>query len=200
LLEALVESGCDGVGLPRNEKVVGSIPTGGSTQTSRSSLKERGRSRGACDRCSASPLGLGRAEGRRRGQGSGVARPRSGRRALTSAPFGARCGWRRRVSAVRSVAGSGGRRCARHGRCPRRWQSWWGAAVIPSLRQAWRHDGVRGAGPAGSIRGTTTPRVGVLTWATRADRFGARLAAHAAVLAGDFVCWSRARTWWSRSA
>ena len=31
LLEALVESGCDGVVLPRNEKVVGSIPTGGST-------------------------------------------------------------------------------------------------------------------------------------------------------------------------
>jgi hypothetical protein len=33
---------------------------------------------------------------RRRGQGSGVARPRSGRRALTTSPFGSRCcGWSR---------------------------------------------------------------------------------------------------------
>ena len=36
LPEALVESRCETVVPPRNEKVVGSIPTGGSTQTPRS--------------------------------------------------------------------------------------------------------------------------------------------------------------------
>lgn len=62
--------------LTRNEKVVGSIPTGGSTRTPRSSLKERGRSRGACDRAFCFSAWVGGAEVRRRGQGSGVPRPR----------------------------------------------------------------------------------------------------------------------------
>jgi hypothetical protein len=37
LLKALVEGVCNAESLPRNEKVVGSIPTGGSTRTPRSS-------------------------------------------------------------------------------------------------------------------------------------------------------------------
>ena len=59
---------------------------------------------------------------RGRGQGSRGARPRSGRRALGPAPFGRRCGWRRRSS--RAPAGSSG----------------WGGALIsagvPGGRQA----------------------------------------------------------------
>jgi hypothetical protein len=81
--------------LTRNEKVVGSIPTGGSTRTPRSSLKERGRSRGFALTGFCFFAGFGACRVGRRGQGSGVARPRSGRRALTSASFGTCCGWRR---------------------------------------------------------------------------------------------------------
>src|SRR5690349_13801279 len=68
------------------------LPTGRATHQTRyrrSSLKERGRSRGTAGRSEFFSVGAGYAESRRRGQGSGVARPRSGRRALTPAPFGA---------------------------------------------------------------------------------------------------------------
>jgi hypothetical protein len=56
--------------------------------------------------CPSSPSG-DRAELRRRGQGSGVARPRSGRRALRPAPFGACCGRRRRRGVWGSCCKSG---------------------------------------------------------------------------------------------
>jgi len=74
----------------------------------RSSLKERGRSRVVVgvflplDRRSVgAPM-------RRRGQGSGGARPRSGRRALTPTPFGARCSGLSRSGVCRSPCFVGG--------------------------------------------------------------------------------------------
>ena len=57
----------------------------------RSSPKERGRSRVSAGPYSWPSTSLLARRCRRRGQGSGGARPRSGRRALTTTPFGASC-------------------------------------------------------------------------------------------------------------
>ena len=155
----------------------------GGAHNRRSSLKERGRSRGVGPFFSASSSWFGRAGLRRRGQGSGVARPRSGRRALMPAPFGARSGLRRRDPGVVLLVGSVGVWTSRSswpgvpgGGRPGVW-----AAVIPSPRQE-RHDGVRSvlAGRDQSEGRPRHPRVGVLTCTIRADRFAAT-AAHAAV-------------------
>jgi hypothetical protein len=163
----------------------------------RSSLKERGRvktlvtSFWGCLRPQRT-----RRHGRR-GQGSGGARPRSGRRALRSAP-----------GSTNNMGGgdsSGGRfltgeKCFRAVRSSGPGVPAWGAGpgglpVIPSPRQG-RHDGVRGAsGRRGQSDGATTPGLGVMTCTTRADQGKAEGGVHAA--AG----WcSRARTWPSRSA
>ena len=72
---------------------------------------------------------------RGRGQGSGVARPRSGRRALTAIPFGASCGVvAGRCSSCRGVVGSGGRGSHQGRRF--RWEQAWCRSVIPSRRPA----------------------------------------------------------------
>ena len=110
----------------------------------RSSLKERGRVKALVT----SGLGCLRPRrtrrDRRRGQGSGGARPRSGRRALRSAP-----GSTNNVGGGDSAVGGSsevrmGWRCARQGRGPG-----WGQARVgcrSSLRRGrGRHDGVRGA-------------------------------------------------------
>ena len=69
-----------------------SVPGRLQRKTRRSSLKEWGRSRVLGGSFLASSCSCGRAEVRRWGQGSGGARPRSGRRALRPAPSGACCG------------------------------------------------------------------------------------------------------------
>ena len=72
---------------------------------------------------------------RGRGQGSGVARPRSGRRALTAIPFGASCGVvAGRCPSCRGVVGSGG--CGSHQGRRFRWEQAWCRSVIPSRRPA----------------------------------------------------------------
>src|SRR5674476_1180015 len=63
----------------------------------------------------------------------------------------------------------------------------WGQAQVgcrSSLRRGrGRHDGVRGVyWPAGSIRGATTPNMGVMTCTTRADQGKAEGGVHACLL------------------
>ena len=108
-------------------------------------------------RCAGAPM-------RRRGPGSGGARPRSGRRALTPSPFGACCsGCRGRagglllewfvglVDVARISAGvSGGSRRLAARSSLRRAQRWWSLAG--------RHDGVRQSGRSGQSEGSTSPR------------------------------------------
>ncbi len=167
------------------------------TRLRRSSLKERGRVKTLVT----TDLGCLRPRRTRRhgrrGQGSGGARPRSGRRALRSAP-----------GSTNNMGGgdsSGGRfltgeKCFRAVRSSGPGVPAWGAGpgglpVIPSPRQG-RHDGVRGAsGRRGQSDGATTPGLGVMTCTTRADQGKAEGGVHAA----SGWC-SRARTWPSRSA
>ena len=109
---------------------------------------------------------------RRRGQGSRVARPRSGRRALKPAPFGAS------FFKAEKVAGGGSPRCCvLFGRCAHRGRGVragglaQGTAGHPFAATR-RHDGVRGA-PVGGVnqnRATTPVVVGVMTCTTRAHQ------------------------------
>ena len=151
-------------------------------------------------RCGGAPM-------RRRSPGSGGARPRSGRRALTASPFGASCsGCRGRagglllevvlglVDVARISAGVSGR--------SRR------LAARSSLRRdgrgagrRGRHDGVRQSGRSGQSAGSTSPprvtEVGVMTCTTR-DRpepWG-----EAGLIPPPVRGGCRARTWWSRNA
>ena len=92
---------------------------------------------------------------RGRGQGSGVARPRSGRRALTAIPFGASCGVvAGRCSSCRGVLGSDGRG-SHQGRRFR-----WEQAMVPLGHPfatpspgsgAGSHDGVRAVAGTRSV-------------------------------------------------
>src|SRR5664280_704036 len=130
------------------------------------------------------------------GQGSGGARPRSGRRAL-SRRLGRRTIWAAKTVQVggSSQVRSGLVWCSRQGRGSRLGAGPGGLPVIPSPRQG-RHDGVRGAsGRRGQSEGATTPELGVMTCTTRADQGKAEGGVHAASGRG-----SRARTRPSRSA
>ena len=141
----------------------------------RSFLKERGRSR---PRLGLVLLVLGlpgpgwARRSKRRSQGSGVARPRSGRGALTAAPFGASCS--------RAGRSKGALCCFRVSGT--KWSSASSAAGCPGAGQA---DGAAGhsfAAVCGMKRvrretvgrdqskGATSPDSGVMTCAIRADR------------------------------
>jgi hypothetical protein len=147
----------------------------------RSSLKERGRVKALVT----SDLGCLRSRrtrrDRRRGQGSGGARPRSGRRALRSAPGstnnmggGDRCG----VGVFPHCENGFDGALVRAGG-PAGWAGPGGLPVIPSPRQG-RHDGVRGAsGRRGQSERSDHAAKGVMTCTTRTDQGKAGGGVHA---------------------
>ena len=162
----------------------------------RSSLKERGRSRGTAGLSLAFSVGAGYAEVRRRGQGSGVARPRSGRRALTPAPFGA--AWATEKGGCGPLFVSKGVGALLSSMPVSR--------QIAAVERAARHPfaaqvgGMMGfavpAGRWGQSEGATTPRVGGHDLHDPHRPAVRVTACHAAT--GRVPC--SARTWWSRRA
>ncbi len=114
--------------------------------------------------------GLCARRGRRRGQSSGEARPRRGRRALRPAPFGACCGQRTRTwgSRLLAVGALGFVALVRTG-VPVGGSAAGGCSS--SLRRAGRrHDGVRRPSVVGVNQRGRPRRMGVMTCATRGDR------------------------------
>jgi hypothetical protein len=145
----------------------------------RSSLKERGRVKTLVT----SDLGGLRPRrtrrNRRRGQGSGGARPRSGRRALRLAP-----GSTNNVGGGDSAAGGSSRgekglAVRSSGPGFRLGAGPGGLPVIPTPRQGRGMMGFAVHWPAGSIRGRPRQTLGVMTCTTRADQGKAEGGVHA---------------------
>jgi hypothetical protein len=129
----------------------------GSRRSRRSSLKERGLSMGSLARVLAVSGRWWHGELGVRGQGSDEVRPRSGRRALRPGAVldddvgdgDSRLSWDSVWCLLLPSVGSG---CAHQGRVARFLAGPVGAAGHPFAATSWRHDGVRGAWTAGSIR------------------------------------------------
>jgi hypothetical protein len=131
------------------------------------------------------PASLVRVEVRRRGQGSGVARPRSGRRALTLAPFDAGYGRRKRSSGLL-------RGCAGHAALSS------SGTGVPVFGQALRLPVIPSPRRGGMKRFDGLWSAGSITWGDHASGGHDLHDLAPTSLGGPHPV--RARTWWSRIA